>query len=84
MKREIEYDPFCAKKYVLDNCYRNLPIDDRYICEYLEKKLFSITSLKEKLNGNEAIHIKKVCLQNFRGFKGKAELNLHDSKGNAA
>lgn len=84
IKREIEYDPFCAKKYVLDNYYRNLPIDDRHICEYLEKKLFLITSLKETLNGNEAIHIKKVCLQNFRGFKGKAELNLHDSKGNAA
>ena len=58
--------------------------DELYLCEYLEKKLFAIASLKENFKDDKPVHIRKVCLQNFRGFKGKAELDLQDSMGNAA
>lgn len=82
-KREIEYDPFCAKKYVIDSKI-DLFEEKSSVRRYLENKLFAIASIEERLDFDKTVHIKKICLQNFRGFKGKAELDLQATNGKAA
>ena len=79
IKREIEQDPFCAKKYIYDN--RQVELQEA--CEYIEKRIFSLEISQG--NGNNAkLYVQKIKLKNFRGYEGNIEIDLSDKNNTPA
>lgn len=78
LRREIEQDPFCAKKYIFvcDS------FDLKYICSQIEKRIFNISL--PKFAEENRYHVKKIGLSNFRGYKGEVEIDLCNQAGNPA
>lgn len=80
IKREIEQNPFCAKKYVFDNACFNLQM----ACEYIEKKIFCLNLPSRTDSSSENRYIQKIQLKNFRGYKGCIEFSLLDRNNSPA
>lgn len=74
IKREIEYNPFCAKKYVYDNFQEDLYVERNYV----EEKIFHLAVSEVTEYENKKMRVKKIKLKNFRGYKGCVEFNLVD------
>lgn len=79
IKREIEQDPFCAKKYIYDN--RQVELQEA--CDYIEKRIFSL-ELSQESGNNAGLHIRKIKLKNFRGYEGNIEIDLSDKNNTPA
>ena len=74
IKREIEYNPFCAKKYVYDNFQEYLDVERNY----LEEKILHLAVSEVTEYEKKKMRVKKIKLKNFRGYKGCVEFNLVD------
>lgn len=78
LKNRIEQDSFCAKKYIFDNFkYDNDPLDA------MEIHIFSLKlqQMPSNHDNTKISKISKICLQNFRGYAGKATFDLKDEMG---
>lgn len=77
IRNVIEGDSFCAKKYIfLDNC-KTWPEN----LQEIENKIFS---LHVPVLGNGSPKLRKLELQNFRGYAGNITVNFGDCRKRAA
>ena len=62
IKREIEYNPFCAKKYVYDNFQEDLYVERNYV----EEKIFHLAVSEVTEYENKKIAGKKNKIKEFQ------------------
>lgn len=72
LKRTIEQDTFCAKKYVIENNSSSI----EQVCSEIEGKIFEIDL--PVINNVEKAKLRKIEIKNFRGYNGEFEFNLLD------
>lgn len=79
IRKEIEGNSFCAKKYIFLDC--NEPLHEKEILQEIENKIFG---LNIPVTGDILPKIKKMQMQNFRAYSGNVTIDLCDSRKKAA
>lgn len=77
IRNEIEGDSFCAKKYIFLDNYKTWQ-------EYLQEIENKIFRLHVPVSGRSLPKLRKIKMQNFRGYAGNITIDFSDSRKKAA